>query len=50
MDHITFYLFYATLILSVVAVLGISLVLAYKLSPLSIKQSINHFFELEGME
>jgi hypothetical protein len=30
--------------------LGVILAAAYKLSPLSIKQSINHFFELEGME
>jgi hypothetical protein len=30
--------------------LGVILVSAYKLSPLSIKQSINHFFELEGSE
>jgi quinol-cytochrome oxidoreductase complex cytochrome b subunit len=46
----TFYLIYALLMLIIVAVSGIILALAYKLSPSQWKQSINNFFNLEGTE
>jgi quinol-cytochrome oxidoreductase complex cytochrome b subunit len=45
-----FYLFYALLMLTITAVSGIILALAYKLSPSQWKQSINHFFYLETEE
>jgi quinol-cytochrome oxidoreductase complex cytochrome b subunit len=48
--NIAFYLFYAATIFKLMAVSGIILALAYTLSPSQWKQSINHFFNLEGME
>lgn len=45
-----FYLFYAMKVFSLVAVSGIILALAYKVSPSQWKQAVNQFFELEGTE